>query len=85
MPAPCTETHTYNTHHGATQGSNTPRASEGNRVPGTGHAAQIHGTAKYVPRFPTLVLKNLNIYISGRSKIIAGHVLYEAHTFKEDV
>lgn len=87
VPALCTETQTYNTHqhHGTTQCSNTSEASEGNSVPSAGRAARIHGTAEDVPRFPVPVLKNLDIYISGRSKITAGHVLYEPHTFEKDV
>lgn len=83
VSALCTETHRYNTHHRTRWGSNTSRALERNGVPGGMQAARLHHTAKAMPQ--CWVLKNLHISNSSRSKIIAGHVLYEPHTFEKDV
>lgn len=56
-----------------------PRGSAGIGVPGsTAQPSTCLGSSRWV-------LKNLGIYNTGRSKIIAGHVLYEPHTFEKDV
>lgn len=74
--------HVCDMHRGTGRGSNTPGVQPGSAVIGVpGSTAQTStclGSSRWV-------LKNLDIYNTGRSKIIAGHVLYEPHTFEKDV